>query len=218
MAGDLAGIGVALADEQVGLARDRQQRVGPFGVAGIGEDFLAVREPQRGRRRARAMDHLGGDERMAEHVGALPRRDLHHLPGKPPLRPARLREEHFQRGIEPRARAGRPRDQQRPFAAREKLRVEQQERQAAEMIAVQMRQHDAVDPVRIEPARLQRRQSRGAAIDQQRALGRFQPEAGVEAAARAEGVAGAGNRQSHEFPVPCMIFCENLFLLFGIMR
>ena len=35
-------------------------------------------------------------------------------------------------------------------ASRQELPVEQEERQAAEMIAMQMRQHDAVDPVGID--------------------------------------------------------------------
>ena len=41
--------------------------------------------------------------------------------------------------------SGRPGDRQRTLAPRQELRVEQEERQRAEMVAVQMRQDDAVD-------------------------------------------------------------------------
>lgn len=53
---ELAGKGIAFADEQVGAARDRQQSIGPFGVARISEGLVAVRQPQRGRRRTRLVD------------------------------------------------------------------------------------------------------------------------------------------------------------------
>ena len=45
VAGDLACIAVAFADEQIGAGGDWQQCIGPFGVAGIGKDLLIVREP-----------------------------------------------------------------------------------------------------------------------------------------------------------------------------
>ncbi len=83
---------------------------------------------------------------------------------------------------------GGPGDGQRTLASCQELGVEQQERQPAEMIAVQMRQDDAVDPQRIDALRLQRHQCGSAAIDQQGAARALQQEAGVEPAAGAEGI------------------------------
>jgi len=57
--------------------------------------------------------------------------------------------------IEPRACAGRPCDQQRALAPHKELGVHQEEGERAEMVAVQMRKHDAVDLVRIETLRLE---------------------------------------------------------------
>ena len=123
--------------------------------------------------------------------------DLHDLERKAPRLVSAPREEHLERRLDPRPRAGRAGDDQRTLAPRHELRVEQQERQRAEMVAVQMRQDDAVDIAVIEPARLQRHRRGRAAIDQQRRLRGFQPEAGVEAAAGAEGIAGADDGEPH---------------------
>jgi hypothetical protein len=57
--------------------------------------------------------------------------------------------------IEPRACARRPCDQQRALAPHKELGVHQEEGERAEMVAVQMRKHDAVDLVRIETLRLE---------------------------------------------------------------
>ena len=134
---------------------------------------------------------------MAEHVCRNAHRDLFDPPGKAPFRAGRFGKEHFQRRIEPRPRPRRTGDQQRLFPAGEKLRVEQEERQPAEMIAVQMREDDRVDAVGIDALPFQRRHGRGAAVDQQRALGGLQEEAGIEPATRAEGVAGTCDGQFH---------------------
>ena len=80
---------------------------------------------------------------MAEHVGFDADRDFLTLQGKRHFVPVDFGKEDFHRRVEPRARAGRPGDQQRPLAPRQELAVEQQERQPAEMVAVQMREHDA---------------------------------------------------------------------------
>ena len=87
---------------------------------------------------------------------------------KAPLRLRRRGEEHLERGVDALARAGRPGDGERALAPRQILRVEQEERHAAEMIAVQMAQDDRVDRVRIDVAHAQRHMRRGAAIDQER--------------------------------------------------
>ena len=90
---------------------------------------------------------------MPQHLGRAGDLDLHHVPGKPPLVRAGSRKEHFERLS---ARARRPCDQQRSLAPRKELGVQQEKGKRAEMVAVQVREHDAVDPVRIKAARLER--------------------------------------------------------------
>ena len=53
MAGDEARMLVALDDEQVGPVGERQQRIGPLGIAGIGQHGVPVRDTHRSRRGAR---------------------------------------------------------------------------------------------------------------------------------------------------------------------
>jgi hypothetical protein len=48
-------------------------------------------------------------------------------------------------GLVPARQHGRVRDQQRTLAPGGKLRIQQQERQAAEMVAMEVRQNDAGD-------------------------------------------------------------------------
>ena len=93
----LAGIAVALDDEEVGAVGDREQGLDPFGVAGIGEQRLAVGEAQRGRRRARVVHDLGGRHRVPQHLGLAAHLDLHHLPRKSPFVRGGARKEHFER-------------------------------------------------------------------------------------------------------------------------
>ena len=94
----------------------------------------------------------------------------------------------------------RPGDDQRPAAARE-LRVEQQERQSGEMIAVEMRDQDQIDIVARDAEPLQCRQRRGAAIDQEIDVFAADMKAGVVPAAGPERVAAADKLQLHRSPL-----------------
>src|SRR6478735_7803512 len=90
----------------------------------------------------------------------------------------------------------RPGDDERPGAARE-LRVQQQERQAAKMVAMEMRDQDQVDVVAHDAEAFQRGQRRRAAIDQEIDAVTRDVEAGVEPAAGTERVAAADKSQLH---------------------
>src|SRR5262249_42110636 len=65
------------------------------------------------------------------------------------------------------------------------------------MVAVQRREHDAVDLVRIETLRLEGDKRGRPAIDEQLAFRCFEKEAGVEPAAGAEGITRSDDRQAH---------------------
>ncbi|MGY3272706.1 hypothetical protein ACVJ5M_000303 [Bradyrhizobium sp. S3.7.6] len=71
------------------------------------------------------------------------------------------------------------------------MRIEQDKRQPGKMVAVEMRDENEVDLVAVDLESLQRRQGRRAAIDQEVGRAPRDVEAGVEPAARAEGVAAA---------------------------
>src|SRR3569832_1699394 len=70
------------------------------------------------------------------------------------------------------------------------------------MVAVQVRQYDAVNGVRIEIGLLESHQRRRAEIDHQIGLRRREPETGVHAPARTEGVAATDNGEFHRFLRP----------------
>ena len=125
---------------------------------------------------------------MPQHLGLPAHLDLHHLPRKAPLVRGGARKEYLERRIQPCTRARRPRDQERPLALGKELGIEQEERKCAEMVAVQMREHDPIDAIGIEAVRLERDQRGGTAIDQERALRRLDEKTRVEPAAGAEGI------------------------------
>src|SRR2546421_12042544 len=81
------------------------------------------------------------------------------------------------------------------------LAVKHQERNAAEMIAMQVTQDDCIDAAWIDVPRAQRNRSGRSTIDQDRALFRCQVEARVVAPAGAECVARADNGEPHVRPM-----------------
>jgi hypothetical protein len=92
---------------------------------------------------------------------------------KPLLRPRRSGKEHLHRLADAHLHAGRSGDRQRPGTPRE-LAVEDQERQTAEVVAVQVRQQHRVHRIRIDAEPLHRDQRRRAAVDQHRTITRCQ--------------------------------------------
>ena len=62
-----------------------EERIGPFGVAGIGERLAASGQPDGGRWRAGLMDHFSGAHRESEHLLGNAWRDLPDRERKPPL-------------------------------------------------------------------------------------------------------------------------------------
>src|SRR6266566_8242149 len=99
-------------------------------------------------------------------------------------------EQRFHHLRQPRLDAGRSGDDKRTGAPRE-LRVEQQKRQSAEMVTVEMRDQDEVDILARDIEPLQGRQRRRAAIDQEIDAAAGDMKAGVETAAGTERVAAA---------------------------
>jgi hypothetical protein len=123
-----------------------------------------------------------------------------HLERETPLHPARAGEQHLHRLCEPGTGAGRASHHQRRGPARE-LAVEYQERQAPEMVAVQMGHHHHVDRARVNPlgfspTRLLAPQSTNSVCP-----AAAQPDAGLQPPSAPEGVTTAHKLHLHDIIV-----------------
>jgi len=98
------------------------------------------------------------------------------------------REEDLHRRLHPSAGPGRPGDDQgtRPPA---ELTIQDQERQSAEVVSVQVGQEDPADLRRVHAGSLHRDQRRRAAVDEKSAVCVAQEKAGLEAPPASERVA-----------------------------
>ena len=68
-----------------------------------------------------------------------------------------------------------------------------------------MRDEDRLDRVGVDAEAVEADEGRGAAVDEEAGLGRLDVIAGLQAPARAEGVAATYNRQFHG--IPCCMQC-----------
>jgi len=78
------------------------------------------------------------------------------------------------------------------------LAVQDQERQPAEMVTVQMGHRHRADRARVQPLGLQRHQAGGAAVDQQHLPPARQVNARLPAAATTEGITAAREPDPHD--------------------
>jgi hypothetical protein len=103
------------------------------------------------------------DHAHAGDLGRLSRLPLDEGGHESPLDPRGAGEQRLQRGGHPGLDASRSRHHQRTHAAAE-LAVEQDERHAAEVVAMQVRDQDRVDGGRVDAGPAQRDQGGGAAV------------------------------------------------------
>jgi hypothetical protein len=111
-----------------------------------------------------------------------------------------MRRRHIERGVDALARPGRPRDGERAFAPAEILRIDQDERECREMIAMQVVSTIASIVFRIDITPRARNVRRGTGNRSGNSSHRRQMKAGVETPAGAERIARADNRQPHVTP------------------
>ena len=83
------------------------------------------------------------------------------------------------------------------FALEHVVGLEDEERHAADVIAVKVREEDDVDLVAVDRELVHRNERGGAAIDQGVDAASDEMEAGIELPARAEGIAAADELQMH---------------------
>ena len=161
------GVRKALDDEQIGVAADLRQRLGPFGVTGIGDHLV----PQV-RRSAKDGAPEGcwtanGRTDTAPKRSVRPASSSTISSGKPQCERGRARKQHLQRPGSRSRRARRSGQTQRSRPPPYELCLEQQERQACEVVAVQMAEEDRVDRAGIDPEPPHGDHRGGAAVDQQ---------------------------------------------------
>ena len=103
---------------------------------------------------------------------------------------------------QPFAQARWSRHRQRCRAAADQLCVQDKERQAPEMVAVQMRYEDGFDRIRLDAEAPNGNHRRGAAVNQELGRSSGYVKACVEPAAAAKGVATTEELQSHWSTAP----------------
>jgi hypothetical protein len=78
------------------------------------------------------------------------------------------------------------------------LAIEDEERQAAEVVPVQVGHRHGADRIRVQPLGLQCHQAGGTAVDQQDLPAAAEPDACLEAPAAAESIAAAREPHLHD--------------------
>ena len=128
--------------------------------------------------------------------------ELDHADLKAPRDLRRARKQHLHCLAQPVPQARRPGHRQRGRAAADQLCVQNKERQAAEMVAVQMRYEDGFDRIRLDAEAPNGNHRRGAAVNQELGRSSGYVKACVEPPAAAKGVATTEELQSHWSTAP----------------
>ena len=189
---------IALHDVEIGAAAGRHQALRPLGVAGEAQHLALRLEAQRIGRRARGMHHLerrdahGADIRAASRASA-PESAGRSGAGRPWSPETAL-------PPPPRSAPARPPGRRWSAAA---VRLAtcwawiSHHTRPAKWSPCRCEMKIVSDGVGIEPEPVEADQRRGAAVDEEAGRGRLDVVAGLQATARAEGVAAAYNRQFH---------------------
>src|SRR6516225_11233714 len=183
--------------EEVGFARRRYKRVHPFRIAGVGKRFPVTLQAERERWSAASVLHQKRRDSDTIDNVRCPGVELDHVDLKAPRDVCRARKQDLHCLAQPFPQARRPRHRQRCRPAADQLCVQNKERQAAEMVAVQMRYEDGFDRIRLDAKASNGNHRRGATVNQE--LGQFSGyvEARVETAAAAKGIATTEELKSH---------------------
>ncbi len=195
---------VALAQEQVDVVGGGQQRVGPLGVPRVGHRGIWPVDAQRVRRCAGGMAHLERGDAQRAQFDRMTIDVLGDADGEAALHTARPGEQDLHRLLEPGTGAGWAEDGEVVGTAAE-LRVEHQERQATEVVAVQVGDQHRLDLVGVDLLLAQRGQAGRSAVQQHAGcvdLVGSQGDAGLEPATGAERIAAARRRHTHDAIIP----------------
>src|SRR6516164_813551 len=141
----------------------------------------------------------GLNDEPAEPEGVAGRRFLD-MPGKTPGQGRGAGKKRLERRIKLGFETCRPDQPQRPRPLCHELAVEQQERQTAEMIAMQVRDYDRIDLIAGKSEFLEGGDGSRAEIDQDCRAIRINPDAGMGASPCRESIPRSDNRNFHAWP------------------
>ena len=191
-------VDIGLRNEQIGIASQRDQAVGPLGVAAIGEhlavhgDAVAVVAVAR-----RTMAHQHGQDLGTLEHPRLVGRELDERNVEAFHRSRRALESDVHQARKPRLQSGRSGDRERAGAPARKLRVEQKERHAAGVIGMKMGEQNEIDRIAVDSEPVHGDQRGGAAIDQKICFFADHVKASIEPPARTEGIPTPNKLQMH---------------------
>lgn len=189
---------IGLGDEQIDPGGRLEQPFRPGAVAGIGHRLAVADDPERARWPVAGM--MVGAVRNDRDWSRTPLLlDLVLL--DPELEAPRLGgrpwKQTFHGGGQALFRRSRSGDEQRLVALADVIGVQKEERQTAEMVAVQVRQQNAVDAVGIDAESIDGNHRRRAAVDQKPSVRGSDHETGIEPPAGPERVAATEKPHFH---------------------
>src|SRR5215210_3345036 len=175
--GHLLAEGVRLADEDVGPSGGLDKIVAPRGVPRVDNGPTAGLDPQGTRRRPGLLDRVAGHERSVEW-----RRHAVLEFDEDGLEAAGHRERagkhRLHQGLDTLLGSDGPRNPKRSLTSSE-LTVKDENRNAAEVVAVKVRDDDRADRVRLDAADLQGGQGGRPAVNQELVVRSDKPKAGL---------------------------------------
>jgi hypothetical protein len=192
---------IGFTDEQVGVASDVDDGVGPLRVAGIGDglafDLAAIAQTRTG---ALVVHNANRRHLHAGNLVALADLDFVQCQREDELQVRRAgigALHHF--GVT-RFEAGRSGNGQRAFALEHIIGFKNEERHTADMVGVKMGDENGGNGIAVDRQLVHADQRGGAAVDQCIDVLADEMKAGVEPPAGAECVAAADNLQVHRNP------------------
>ena len=192
---------IALRDEQIGAPGDGGEIVGPLGVAAVGDDLAADLHAQRGGVRLPRMPGRPRVTRRSRTGCGAALRQLDPLQREARRHHVRAGEERLADLRQPLPQVARPGDGQRPLALGRQHRVDEQERHAAAVVAVQVGEQDGIDRVGGDPLLGQGDERGGPEVDRHPRAGPVHQDASLEPPPAAERVAAADEPDRHGHPL-----------------
>ena len=177
---------IAFADEKIRAVGNAPEGIGPLAVPGVGEDPPRTAYPVRVGGGAARVDSPDGEN------GQIPeRRDVAFgqfgvLDGEFPIDSDRSGIEDLHRFLDALPQARGAGDAERGFPTADELGVEDEKGYAAEMVAVEVGDQDAIDRGGADPCAFHRNQRRGAAVEQQASLAGVDVDTRLEAPSASE--------------------------------
>src|SRR5262249_44087345 len=189
---------VSLADKEIRLVPDINDRVGPFGIAGEG-DYLAfgLEAKSEARSGAVVVHHMVRRDPKPTDVGTLADFQFLQMQGKSEVQIFGARKSRLHEARIARFKTWRPDERERAAALQHVISFQQEERHAAYVVFMEMREENGVDVVAIDRKLVHCDERSRAAIDECVDVASNEMKASIEPSPRAERVATADELKMH---------------------